>query len=142
RSTVSKTSSPTFADTRSPLAAHQSDVRQRYARGLRCASHGCANFGPRVCGRFRPLLASDEVVLERERAGFGPRGHTELGEDVLQVPAHGVLADYKLLGDLSIASSRRDQTQDLELPRRQSVRVGASGRRLGRLEPDEVQGGA
>src|SRR5258705_1507839 len=37
--------------------------------------------------------SSDEAVLERGRRRRGPGGDLELREDVLQVPADGVLAD-------------------------------------------------
>src|SRR5512133_863874 len=70
--------------------------------------------------------ASDEVVLEGESACGRAGGDAELGEDVLDVPGDGVLADHEHRGDLAVARAGRDQAEHLELARRQPVGVGFS----------------
>jgi hypothetical protein len=66
--------------------------------------------------------ASDELVLERERSCSGARGHVELREDVLHVSGNGVFADDELACDLLVGSPRSDETKNVELARRQTVR--------------------
>ena len=51
----------------------------------------------------------------------GSAGYPQLGEDVLEMPPDGVLADGQGSGYLAVRLARRDVTEDLELARRQSA---------------------
>ena len=82
---------------------------------------------------------SGEAVLERVRRRRGTRRHAELRVEVLEVPPHGVLADHELHRDVAVRLARREQAQDLGLPRgepgRQLVRPQQSARPRRRRAP-------
>src|SRR5690606_6788613 len=75
---------------------------------------------------------SDQAVLERKRTGRGPRGDTQLVEDIADMPRHGVLANGKVAGDLAVRLSASYQHQDFVLALgKQCLRTtGAFGRRV------------
>ena len=103
-------------------------VRRRYGSGRVAASPASTiRDGPRVV-RIRPPEAdpSDEVVLVGVGGGGRARGQVELGEHVLQVPGHGVLADHQLGRDLPVgapAATRRSTSHSRAVspPRRPSA---------------------
>jgi hypothetical protein len=55
-------------------------------------------------------------LLDGGGGGRGPGGHAQLGQDVLHVPGHGVLAKVQRTSDVSVVLSGRDQPQHLDLP--------------------------
>jgi hypothetical protein len=70
-----------------------------------------------------------------DRGGAG--GEVQFREDVRDVPVHGVLAQGESRGDLPVAQTLRDQTQDFQLSlcqARKSVRL-AGAFTLGCLQP-------
>src|SRR4029453_9851661 len=76
---------------------------------------------------------SEEALLEGGGGGRGPGGHAQLGQDVLHVPGHGVLADLQRASDLSVVLAGRDQPQHLHLtvgqhPRRRTPTLEQSRR--------------
>lgn len=73
---------------------------------------------------------SDEAVADGVGGGLGPAPDAELGEEVGDVGAGGVGADEERRGDLAVGVAGRQQTQDVQLARRQAV--AHSGRRRSR----------
>ena len=71
---------------------------------------------------------SAEVVLEGETDRRPPRGDAELAVDGREVGVYGARADAEALSDLRIRQTRRQEPQDLGLPRGQT---GGQGRREG-----------
>src|SRR6185503_3615139 len=66
--------------------------------------------GPGTC---RDRLG--EAETDRHGRSLHPTGHAELGEDVADVDAHGLLADEQALADLAVRPAFGDQGQDLAL---------------------------
>src|SRR5687767_15116915 len=69
-----------------------------------------------------PTAAIGQPVLESVRCGRGPRRYPEFGEDVREVPRHGLLADDQRSRDLPIGLARRDQREHLDLPPGEAIR--------------------
>src|SRR5690606_29910171 len=69
---------------------------RRYGgRGEATSPEGTISTGAAVVSSDH-ARSSNQVVLVGERGGGRPRGDPELGEDVLEVPGHGVLAQHEL----------------------------------------------
>src|SRR4051794_3042041 len=65
-------------------------------------------------------LPGERVPLRVER-GLVARADVELGVDRAEVGVHGARADGELPADLGVAEPLRQQTQDVQLPRREGV---------------------
>ena len=65
---------------------------------------------------------------EGGRGGAG--GDAELGEDVVEVAGHGVVADREIAGDLAVGPARGNEAQHLDLAIRETPlgRVGPVAR--------------
>ena len=72
------------------------------------------------------------VVGNRHR--LGPAGRAELGHDPRQVHAHRLLADVKLLADLTVGAPQRHPLQHIALPAGQQV-DRLTLRRAGQIDP-------
>ena len=93
------------------------------ARGRRPRRQGAA-------GRPRSGLTRDALGPVGEGRGLQPAGHPELGQDVRDVHAGGLLRDEQRLGDLAVAAPVGEQAEHLVLARgerRQGPGIGPSG---------------
>src|SRR5690606_25290193 len=77
--------------------------------------------------------ASGDVVLVREGGRSSTRRHIYLGEDIAEMPTHGLLRDEQGLGDLLIRLSRCDKPEHL------TFALGQSARRRGPEERRNLQ---
>src|SRR5512143_3405963 len=82
-----------------------------------------------------------EAEADRDRSRLDAARHPELGEDVANVDADGLLADEEALPDLAVRPTLGDQDEDLALPPRQPERVTPGRRRLPDDAPDERRPG-
>ena len=85
-----------------------------------------------------PATGRNETVLVGVGGGGGPAGDAELGEDVLDVPTHGVLADRELLCDLAVGAPGHQPGEHLAL----ALREAGTSRRCAareRLDAFEVE---
>src|ERR671937_1421050 len=83
--------------------------------------------------------ASHDVVLVRVRGGRGAGGHAQLREDVADVAVDRSLAEHELGGDGLVRRAPGDETQHLQLARREPVRAGRTGTRRERVDPGDVR---
>ena len=75
------------------------------------------------CGPQAPALTADsaggralgEPVFHREQRRLGPRGHTELGVDVLEVRRHGLARDGQVGGDFTVRPAAGERNRDVRL---------------------------
>src|SRR5581483_6356994 len=81
----------------------------------------------RVVISDHPRAESDEAVLEGEGRRARAGRDAELREDVVNVPRDRVLADHERRCDVAIALAGGDQSEHLQLARRQPVRVARTG---------------
>ena len=71
--------------------------------------------------------------------GGGAGGEIQLAKDVGQVPVCGVLAQEKLLGDVGVAQSLRDELEHVQFARREHRR-GRTGEGGVRFASEHVRG--
>src|SRR5262249_7513692 len=96
-------------------------------------------------GEFSPCRTkclSDQAILVRERRGGGAGGDVQFVEDVGEVPIDRLLGEKELRRDRLVRFPRGHEKQDLELPRRESVRARRRRVIAGRLQPREIRRGA
>src|SRR5687767_10364568 len=111
-------------------------VRRKGASHARSVVEVDASLGSTIFAGCRWCLlttgsGSDQVVLVGEGTGGGPRLDTHLGEDVLKVPGHGVLAQDERRCDLPVALPGGDETQHLALSGAETVLPGSRPRGKG-----------
>src|SRR5512132_1270265 len=70
-----------------------------------------------------PAELLDETPAERLGNRRRAVGRPELLEDVLEVGLHGVGRDVQALGDVPVGVSECEQLEDLDLPRRERLRL-------------------
>src|ERR1700704_543487 len=79
-------------------------------------SEGCRQCQLRTWGGFprRRYSSLDEPALERVKGSARPRGHADLGVEVLDMVVRGLRSDFELAGRFLCGPSRGDQTQHLD----------------------------
>jgi hypothetical protein len=85
---------------------------------------GCCHRPPEPNARQRGGHLAGEAEPVGDRGRLGSIAHTELGQDVGDVNAGGLVADEQGLGDLAVAAAVGDQRQDLALPGGEAELVG------------------
>src|SRR6266540_5575308 len=132
--TVSNRSSSTAVLLRRFLADGRRRERRRHRRNQ-------PNPGYRTWSKMTTPAerASDELMLERERRSGRSRRHTELRENVLDVPGDRVLAHDEHRGDVAVRLSGSNEAKHLQLARRQSVRLDGLRPATERLDAGEIR---
>jgi hypothetical protein len=92
----------------------------------------CGKSPGRVGITHRPMMRSsaDQVTVQRVAHELRPRPRPELVMDVRAVRLDRTPREVERVGDLGGRVSERDQPQDLDLARGQSVLAGASAQRI------------
>src|SRR6266540_963277 len=85
----------------------------------------------------RPAMALDQLVTNSERNRLCSVMNLELGQDVLDVLAHGLRAYEELLRHLRLAKPLDEEGEDVEFPPRQLARLPSSCERR-REEPSHA----
>ncbi len=68
------------------------------------------------------------ATVQRAQDGLTPVVDLQLGEDVGDMVAHGLLADHHPRGDLAVAQALCDEAEDLQLSRGQFLEQSCRGR--------------
>src|SRR5215218_7204707 len=81
------------------------------------AVHGRTVVPPSRPRRGRSQL--DQALLDRLEHRFTPGMNLELAIDVLDMPGHGLARQAEMAGDLGVAETLGDASEDVDLARRQ-----------------------